>query len=285
MQQFADGVTIDGTRIDALMGDWNALWNAIPKRMLQGRFTENRLVGGYMPHPTYVTDFFPFQPAHNSTGAVDIVSGKGPLAGAGVANEWRNKGFDVPGIDPKDQTDPVDETVLMWTNNLFFEKPKVLHGVFLTLGTDSVYLNDFLYDASPPPGKLLDDPVDDLFLEVAVKNAFLPGVRRLDDVVVHKVRFRLKSWLASVTNWSGVADTMLPPHPEGVPCRTSVGPGASPWICVDLRHLNIPLPSLSHVRFSIGIPLYDSYTSGWGNINPNSRQYYSWGLDVLEEIF
>lgn len=283
-QQFADGTTIDGVRIDRVMGDFVGLWNLIPKRMLISSLHENTMCGGYMPHPTYNTDRFPWQPAHNSTGAVDVITGRGPAASLGVANEWRNKGFRIQGIDPKDQTVPMTETILMWTNTFWFTKPKILNGIWCNLATDSVYQNNFVYGASPPPGGEEGFPVKDFFLEVSIKNAFLSGVRRLDDILWHRIRFLVKSEYTTVVDWSGVADPLSPAHPEGVPARAST-PAQSPWVTIDARHLLLPIPARSSVRFTIGIPLYDTYTTGWGNTIPQSRQYYSWALNILEELF
>ena len=284
-QQFADGTTIDGVRVDRAIGDFVALWNNIPKRMLKGRFVENTLVGGYMPHPTYVSDKFPWQPAHNSINPSDIVTGRGPPDSLGVANEWRNKGFRVDGID-LERPDPVmNQSVLMWTSSFWFDKPKVLNGVFLNMATDSVYTNNFAYGATPPPGQSNGNPSQDVFLEVAIKNAFLSGDRSLDDAPWHRIRFRVNAAFSTITSWVAVSDTMLPAHPEGVPCRKSVGPAASPWVSIDARHLNIPVPARSNVRFTIGIPWYVTYTSGWGNVHPQNMQYYTWALNVLEEIF
>lgn len=291
-QQFADGTTIDGVRVDRAMGDFVSLWNDIPKRLIDGVCREYQVVGGMLPWGGALTpvpmtpsvdNTLPWMRAYNSPQPMEMV---GTAPDAGVVNEWRAKGFSVRGIDPTNNV--TSQSVLLWTQNFWFSRPVILQGVWLSLCTDEYFPNNFQYAAPPPPGSSAGDRVEDLFLEFAVKNQFLSGVRRLDDSEWRRCRFDVSGCLDSHSPiFATVADLGWPAHPVGFPGRQIIGgdQAPSPWVVVDLRHLNIPVPAGSRCRFSIGIPAYDTYQSGWGLGGYSFlQQYSSWSLSFMEEV-
>ena len=127
-QQFSDGTTIDGSRIEDALQDLEDHVNEVPKGDIKQRFMQTQVVAGYSPHAEAWTDgtdigglvlnqnvaglnanvstavtgtMFPFMPVYNS--AANLSQLAPVVAPTAYTNPHRFKGYETPGI-------PVDPT-------------------------------------------------------------------------------------------------------------------------------------------------------------------------------
>lgn len=267
-QQFSQGTTADGNRLDRAFADAVDRANAFDRRDLARGHVQTQMVLGWAPAITAKQDKLPFMDGYNDSNSL-----VGAAPDGGYQNPYRVKGTVNTGIDP---TDPAQDA-LVWTTSVYFRKPVTLDGLSLHLRVDSAYLNDLIFSGGlPPDGKTAGAPLDDIVLSVAVDNPYAPEVAAHDAVEVHKLQ-----WKVDGTPYStlpiGVGTDGVIIHPGG----RFVG------VAVDERALGIPIPRDSRVRLAICIPLYPAgKTSGWtaGVRKAWNNQIYSSVLTMLEPI-
>tara|TARA_R100000808_G_C2150913_1_gene159804 strand:+ start:1594 stop:2514 length:921 start_codon:yes stop_codon:yes gene_type:complete len=294
-EQFADGTTIDGRRLDSAMADVVDRANAVTKKDLQRRWMQTQYVGGWMPMmgAGASESHFPFLNMRNDDAALfpatSYPDGK-------AHNEFRLKGHSLSA--PSILGIPSGMRQYAVTNSFYFRKPVVLTGCSLVLSSgteDSVPgsspLNDFHYssDANLVPYGKENQFLDDLYVGIVVDNPFLPEDRRLNSVVYHRMGFSVETHLMKVdqnpSSWTPAPTTMRPVFPGEL----------FHAIFLDDQNLNIPLARDSRVRFAFAIPEYGDPAVGtnagaWGQevydewIGFWISQYYSWTLTVLESV-
>ena len=282
-QQFAEGTTADGNRLDLSMEDLVMSVNTIPPKWLRRRFTHTQFVQRLMP-VSYATpaiplgqDPVPFMLIRN---LVTQIVGIPPADG--LQNEWRLKGTDIEAI-PQNNYATGTEGIYAWTSAHYFRNPVIVTGLSLRCWQPAGYGwdNDWQYHTDPPAGKVDGQPVNDLFLDLSVDNPFSTEVRRLNDIELHKIRFPVNTeFMASAF---------------GVPANNLALPLLTPnadqlWVHMD--NLCIPLHRDTRLRVSIAIPQYadaDGNVSGWGSDGVSTWkpwQSTSWALTltVLEAV-
>jgi hypothetical protein len=265
-EQFADGTSVGPGRMDRALEAVRQRFSALRKRDIQRRWLPTYYVGGHIGSTTGQRKGPWLTSLNAATESVTI-----PPAGT-FDNPQRVKGARNDYFDQSIGTG--NGQLRLWTTAYAFRLPARIVGASWTLVADSVYINDFLYgagfDGTPGDG----DPVEDLFLSLAVDDPFQPDVMELANPEIKKVRFGADSVrISPAAVPAGYAD-FNPPHP-----KTLAG------LCIDIQNLNIPLPSESRARLALGIPQYNNVThaSGWG-ANSWMPQYYSFTLTVLESI-
>tara|TARA_B100000131_G_scaffold93350_1_gene90185 strand:- start:2016 stop:2921 length:906 start_codon:yes stop_codon:yes gene_type:complete len=289
-EQFADGTTIDGNRIDQAIADVVDRSNAVKKRDLQRRWFQTQYVGGWsapiIGTGTY-QHHFPFLNMRNDSNA--LFTGTS-FPDEKAFNEYRLKGHSLytkllGGL-------PDDAKQYAVTNAFYFRKPIIISGCSLVLssepaagGFDNAPVNDFQYgsDTAVIPSGYADKPLNDLYVGIVVDNPFLPEDRRLNSMVYHRFDFDVDAWLMRTpeTGTQPAFSDMRPPF-AGKKHHA---------IFIDDQNLNIPLSRDSRVRFAFGIPTYGSGNAAgaWGQdvegaYRPFVSQYYSWALTVLESV-
>ncbi len=268
-EQFSNGSTIDGRRIDKAMEDVVDRSNAVEKRDLNRRFVQVQYCGGFTPNVGLTADnaSIPFMPEVNAS----------PLA-----NEYRVKGTRKFSQSTYTQS-------LVYTATHLFRKPVTIIGVnvnLLTGGSD--FPNDFLYGegAVSDLGKANDQDSDDMTISISVDNPFLPERRELNSEVYHRHGFAINGHKFNQSLTSATADMA----PNIAPTWSTNPIPAMTGIVIDDQDINIPLPRDSRVRFSVVIPNYTSISSnasGWGEADgslPWNSQVMSWTLTVLEGV-
>lgn len=280
-EQFADGTTADGNRLDIALGDLVLSTNNIPPRWMRRRFVHTQFVRHMLPvdynAPTLVQDNPPFLLTRNLDSQVT-----GTAPADGLQNEWRLKGEVIDGI-PFANYDNQVQGIYAWTSSLYFRKPVIITGWSVRTWQPSVYDldNTWVWGTDPPEGKNTSESQDDLFLEISVDNPFNMEARNLNDIELHKIRFPVNSQQMAST---------LPGSPTNDP-STAVLAVKDPAVWVHLDNLCIPLHRDTRARFSIAIPQYSSGgldVSGWqGSSNawdPWQSTSFSITLTVLEPL-
>ena len=253
-QQFSDGTTIDGSRVDDAMRDVVDHVNSIPKGDLGRRFVQTQYVAGWQPVSPYNTPIgagttvpsfthrMPWLPSVNwpATGSVSAtnvfgssVVGSIPAESATTAikNRHRFKGTNL-GWGAEIDVTSSDETVAIsgiqwaWSRRFAFTEPAILHDVSIHLSTDRPWLiaggpyrNTFLQAAAyggPAPGYAAGDSSRDLIVLVDVAHPFTPEDTRMRSVVYLARDF-------------GVADSKFSRQPMGAlstdaPAYTDMAP-------------------------------------------------------------
>ena len=74
-EQFADGTTIDGNRLDDAMSDIVNRFNSVPLGDLKHRFVQTQYVAGWSPHQQSAKHHWPWLPSKNGTDSANIASG------------------------------------------------------------------------------------------------------------------------------------------------------------------------------------------------------------------
>jgi hypothetical protein len=123
-QQFSDGTTIDGSRVEDALQDLEDHVNEVPKGDIKQRFMQTQIVAGYSPHAEAWTDgtdvgglaldqnvaglgvnistavtgtMFPFMPVYNSASNLSQIAPV--VAPTSYTNPHRFKGYQTPGIE------------------------------------------------------------------------------------------------------------------------------------------------------------------------------------------
>jgi len=241
-QQFADGTTIDGNRIEVALRDIEEIADRVPAGLIANRFTQTQISMGFQPVLSGAANWKqPWMTFQNS-----------------IASEAENT-FRVKGSGAVTHANPYDVSDWsLWEVSLQRSHPVILDSFDLFMVQDPGGSGGQAYympGGSPSP--YIPPNVRDLQMFVLVDNPFLPEDRAQASMVVHKADFDSDAWLFTPNPSAPVVSDMLPPHPGG---------SISGW-SVRISNLRVPLAPYSRVRFVIAIPQYDSPGPGqtnWG---------------------
>ncbi len=280
-EQFTDGTTIDGSRLQKALKDMETRFNNIPRGDLSTQWLPTQFIAGWSPQrpdlPRYHT-----WPWHRSLNfEQDILIDAGDIDN--VTNRHREKGYRVPGIDP-DFIEPglqLAETQLIWDQTFFFSDPVILVDWTLFLITDSTqvlnryYTNDWTFTGpDTPDGFSIGDLTKDLILNISVDSDLDREDRSLADIVVKRSKFTVALQTVSQIDWPAA----------GWPDMSTPYPGGPPHGIVVTMPLYVPIHQRSRVRMSIVIPRYRPLVgSGW-TVNPYTNQVVNNCLTVLEPL-
>lgn len=241
-EQFARGLTVDGTRISRNIEELEKL-REVPPNLTERRFMPSWLCWGYSPDQTVTPQEIPWLREKNSTDVSPI------YATPPLYNEYRHKGVYTPGILLNGPSN-----YYTWEVAFQSTTPCYLTRLVCWLIFDSIYDNSLLYGAPPPPTKVAGEYLSDMTFQVFADDLLDPEDRTRTSVEAGSFQANLgQSRLVSVAG--ALVDTMLPPHPTGVAL------GA----CVDVQ-CQVLLPP-GRVRIALTLPRYDVgvYTTDWGD--------------------
>lgn len=258
--QYSDGTTIDGNRLDRTMEALIDRMSEIPKGDLRRRFMQNQIVSGLIPILSTVTaggENLPFMPETNRpTQYADSIGDKTPL------NTHRLKGVQTP-----DNAD-----FYVWTASQYIRDPIVVSQIDVLMLTDSFYTNDWKYGTSPPAGETALAYIRNIHVHLTVDNPWAPESRAAGAVEVHRYNFRADAeFFQKADLASNPSVNMVPTHPGGVFDQS---------VHVHVRDINIPIHRDSRIRWSLSFP---TGGNNWG-ANPVHKQYYTMVLTYLEEV-
>tara|TARA_R110002020_G_scaffold264832_1_gene479586 strand:- start:15288 stop:16229 length:942 start_codon:yes stop_codon:yes gene_type:complete len=261
-EQFTDGTTIDGDRLQKALKDLESRFNDIPRGDIKTKWLPTQFISGWSPTPPQPSVFpfndqsWPFLRSINQVN--DIVTDAGDLSN--ITNKNREKGYRIPGIDPDIAEPDVglsgDPQQYIWETTLFFSDPVVLVDwtVFLIIDSpqilDRYYKNDWTWHGpDTPEGISVGDLTKDLVLNVSVDCELDREDRSLSDVEVKKSNFKVALKKFSQIDW---------PNPLlFTPPEMSVLYAGGPLAGVALPlSLYVPIHQRSRVRLSIIFPKY-----------------------------
>ena len=298
-EQFADGTTIDGNRLEGALDDIVNRVNAVEIGDIERRFFQTQYVGGYMPMPVKapalvladdvgVQDVFPWMDVYN--GKVTTTNNASDALVTppnGFQNRYRMKGTFNDDIDPERIDAGYQPDQFVWTSAIPFTRPSIIIGVSVFIHVDGVaYSNDLVYaGVGQPDHKIPNGTLRDFAVELSVDNPVTQELRKLNDIEYHRINFRFDS--RRFSNLGGVngsvisraATDMSPAHP--VNSGGTKTPGGM-WL--DDQNLNVPVHENARVRLSFLIPEYTGAASGWDDGDTYQGQYWSWAVTALEEI-
>ena len=286
-QQFAEGTTIDGSRLDDAMNDVVTRVNKVPAGDFLQRHTKTQYVAGWTPHDeaTYETHHFPWMTYINQESEV-FGTTTAPPSGSFV-NVMRAKGIEAPGIEPDRKGDGTLDLQgnkhYLWETSFFFHKPAIIDDIRLFLltshadATNRVYSRDFKYGSSPPVGFTNGDPTQDMSVSLTVDDEFNRENRSRSHVEAiytgRKIRFSTVTMLKQPA--ASVTDMVPSGHFDGLPHG----------IMIAMEDLNIPLHQDSRARITVSIPCYSSSNvSDWPQDAPWRAGNFTLVLTALEEI-
>jgi|ETNvirnome_2_300_1030623.scaffolds.fasta_scaffold01370_3 hypothetical protein len=323
-QQFSDGTTIDGDRIDDALEDVKDRINNVSVGDLKRRMVQNQYVMGFIPtngvnHGETADGFFPYANRFNNiTGQTSfpflyhinstlqnveyrsVFSGQAgnPSVGDGGAlNTYRMKGY-LP-ASPESPVTGADITGLdgcwIWDTSWYFTNPVIvtdLSVIFHTTKTAGKYDNDFINASSgaAPDGNNLATSYINCTL--SVDNPFQPENRRYNDKEIAFQGFKADCYFMNCADEShSPANDMDPALPTG---GSEHGSNALGGLCIRAlpNSLNVPIKQNARVRLDIEIPQFNFSTavaSPWSDSSIKSRvpfslQYYTVVVTVLEEV-
>ena len=287
-EQFSDGTTIDGSRIDTALGDVQGLVNSIPRGDLDNRYTQTQYVMGWSPAKLNVANQFdtslPWVQAMNDDAQLATLTGGTPNPPDPYQNPQRAKGYATLGISPVAQESAlglINGAQYIWTTPIHFGSSVIVKSLEVFFMLDSIvgplnpYGNGYVFTAPPPgaPDNLSRDVTVGLIVDRP--KAYGSEDRRLNQIAAVRSNFVIDSAIINHTVAAPTSDMFPTSYPGG-----------------DLKgkyfelEVNEPLPEDSRVRVCVAIPSYVSLpavTSSW-DPHPWLGQYYSVVLTVLEEL-
>ena len=290
-QQFSDGTTIDGDRLEKSLQDLEDYINNVPDGDFKNRWLQSQFVLKYLPWTAaadaqFIADGapggsfmpFPFLPVYN-------------YGSVGIYNPFRLKGNRLDYQTPYSTTGLYGSHQAAWTTAFMIgEDPIIIDAVDLVMNSyDTEYVNSYEYGSSPPNDRASGESVNDIHLIVSVDSTFTPNIQTQNNIVYHRYNFDaqdcfvLGKGLPAVTSFDS---DMQPTLNTGDLAGANQGIGFGTTIHVQDKNLSIPLPPFSRVRFSLALP--DAGTGGaatdpWGS-KPWQTSIPTMTLSILERI-
>ena len=236
-EQFSDGTTIDGNRIEPAMQELEEICDQVPGYYVKRRFVQNQITVG----------FSPFQQAPYNQ-QVPALSSGGFITGL-TTNIERWKGYKILSQPIADV-----EKVVFWETSVKVDNPAILHAIdcFMLQCTASTSPT---YQLPGGSGSIYAPPtVSDVQLFVSVDAPFVED-RSQSDVLVHKYGMDMNAWLMTPVARNAYTNEMSPTYPGGT---------ESGW-ALTLDDLNLPIPTKSRIRIGLGIPVYKAATTGYAH--------------------
>jgi hypothetical protein len=241
-QQFSDGTTIDGNRLDEAMGDIQRRFNSIPKGDIKERWLQRQIVLGFWPAQPYEDsgDFvsnYPFVRSYN-----ELKHMQGPLGELNVAEIEENDPTDyvirnpyrVKGIKGRNTDETTDGIVKTYTSTYIFPRPIRLDGVCIISHYDTT--TEFFKE-------LLDE---DWSVVVSLDHPYAPENRLFNQKLIAKNFFGLAIKNDKYTIPIAVSTDMLPDYELYDDYTTEVK-----GTFVRMDDLNIPIPQNARMRMMI----------------------------------
>ena len=204
-EQFSEGTTIDGNRIDRAVQDVQDRVNSVPYGDLQSRWTPTTYVCGWMPQNTraikfnsskqdhgdpsdisgsdgnvYALHHWPWMRMKNDTSQVPPgETGASTTDNVSFRNPYRVKGALAPGIYPKgfaDITNVQFGEQYCWTRSWFLSQPTILDAIDLVMIVDCPKI----LDSGDPPRRQFQNAFQyDTFVSNFIQ--YIPGATSIFD--------------------------------------------------------------------------------------------------------
>lgn len=297
-EQFSDGTTIDGDRLEKALQDLENYINEVPDGDFANRWLQSQIVLKYLPWTAAAdTQFdadraasgapagayfnpFPYLPVYN-------------YGNDNLMNPFRVKGNRIDYQTPFTTALPAATSgnygahQVAWTTALSIgEDPVIIDSVDAILASyTSQYVNPYVYDSSPPGNRINGNPVDDIHLQITMDSPFTPNIQIANSVLWHKYDFDASSYF--VQGHGTAAVTFSPDMEPNVTSLLDLGSnvmgnGFATTLHIKDSNLKIPVPPFSRLRFSLILPS-DSAVAPWG-LKPWQTMIPTMTLTLLERL-
>lgn len=240
-QQFSDGTTIDGNRLERAMQELEDRQDTVPDGDLRNRWTQTQIVAGWAPTviagSTATVGSRPYLRVYN--GIADEFSSTSTAASM---NKYRLKGTKVDHIDVSAFNVANDDTQYSFTQSILFSRPAIIHAFDVLMMQDTT-------TSSPAPaykfgGAAATPGID---IQISVDNPWAPEDRTQNDVELHVYNF--DDTLQRFSLAAAAATQDMTPAFRG---------GNNDGVAITKNDLAIPIHQGARVRFSVTIPRYHS---------------------------
>lgn len=285
-EQFSEGTSIDGARIDAALQDLRARFNRLHQGDIGTRFVQNQYSFGWQPQiydaseviwpspgpqgATRLDHIFPWMPVRNSkNGTAGMAANEKnfwvqPPPDHLPLNEVRFKGIAVPNLEEGNKRFDSDiEAQYAWTTSFQASFPRILNTIFVILRVDQAslggagrwYQNDFDSDS----GLTLAE-AGDWSVQVAVDAPYGRPYDTSKRTVVFNANLLYRFPLTITPDLSA---TGHPAFGDDFNTNIPLPGGALEGLCLWRTGLNIPLFEGAKVRVSVILPRWDTASRGW----------------------
>jgi len=242
-EQFSDGTTIDGGRVDKALQDIVDYINLVPVDAESNSFCKKQIVAGYSPRVfSYTPHAHPGLPGSYNRPRELPWCPMSLTNESGEPSKTRMKGTDPAGVYPTTRG-----TGYVWSIPFRTDKPVVISNIDLALHTDedaAYYPNDWTWNVNGPGNISTGDWVEDVYIQVQVENYINGADPREDDIIVTKKEFSLDAqFFNPLQGW----DTDMYPSIQSERMN-----GA--WL--EAKDVNVPVPANSNVRILMFLPDY-----------------------------
>jgi len=298
-EQFAEGTTIDGDRLEKALQDLEDWSNNIEDSQFMNRWLQSQYVLKYLPQTTGAAGTLdtktgltgnyrhaPFLPVYNWP------DDENPFRFKGNKLWWQTDGYVFPtknfvsGVVPA-VPDVIYNNQCAWTAGIAIgEDPVIIDAVDLVMLTyadtigDNDYVTDWKYDsASSAYNGSAPSYSNDIHLQITADNPFLPNLQVKNTVVFHKYQSIAEASLFALQaiNFASITDMnpKLNSHSQGW-----MNPTHEHSLSMNLHDLNIPIPPYTRLRFSLILPI-EAGAEPWG-LTPWTNAIPTMTLTLLE---
>ena len=254
-EQFSDGTTIDGSRLESALLALEKWGDSIPDGDFANRWMQSQLIMKYLPmtegaDSTLAASTFvgnvrhaPFLPIYNDRDS------ENPMRLKGTRLPWNLPYREYTAAFDNDYNDQCAWTTSLHTGS----KPVIIDAFGAFLQTDTTeYVNNFRYPVSGfiPGNEIPGGPVRDIQLIIGADNPFVSERQGLNSVLFHRSLFKSDAVRQSRANPAAFTDMN--------PSLSSVaGMSILPADCLSIesKGLAIPVPPFTRLRFSIVLPI------------------------------
>jgi len=287
-ENFSDGTTIDGDRLDHVLQNAVDYVNLVPVKSMPNSFCMKQIVVGYTPRqmnymPISGSSIRPRElPWCRMSLDTNVIS----------TTNTRMKGTDPAGIFPRNI---FSGDGYVWTVPFRTSNPVTVVDIQVDLQTDedeTYFPNDWRWTSNGPGTIASGDFVEDVFINLQFASYVNDANSNEDDVIFAKKEFSLDA--SAFNSRSGWSSSMVP---DDFTLRKN-------GVSITSQNLNVPIPANSSVRMLIFLPDYvdvksstnAALTSGsvrWLRNNPSgsvarhesySFQGYSACISYIERI-
>lgn len=293
-EQFSDGTTIDGSRLESALQQLEEWSNNIPNGQIKNRWMQSQMVFKYFP-PTAASDaelatnsgiattirHYPWLPIFNPQDALSQVSSTNPN---------RIKGSKVPWKSAYLTPVPANEYAgiqAVWQISFAVGRdPIIIQGLDAVLLADdpaaarTAFLNPWSYDSSPPTGAPANSSIQDLQLIITSDNPYIPEIQSGNSILFNRRNFSVDNSIMSPCGpVTGALFLDMLPN-----LSTNLGGNAPQFsLSINERDLFIPIPAFTRIKVSMVIPVEAAGVAPWGD-KPWQTFNPSLTLTILEGL-
>lgn len=243
-QQFSDGTTIDGNRIEQALQQLEEMCDMVPRGAVKNRYTRSQMVVGWSP--ILDNDAAGFEHEHPWMQDTSNLL----LPKITTNNQYRLKGYDQDGVIIK---------YYIWETAFSNDKPLVIHALDLFMAQDAGGTAAGVYQLPGGASSPYTPPnVSDIGIHITIDAPFIPEDRTQNDMELHRRDFETNACLIRPYPFAigSSAGRMRPDFPGGA---------LSGW-SIQSDDLNIPMAPFSRMRIAVVLPLYGggAGASNWG---------------------